>query len=159
MKYISDKDEWIMLTNGVNIFNAAHLKKGQEFSSPRKDIFIIKAKTEDELFQKVFRDPHRQEGTTISHEAVEHDEDSLKVLELAGKVIMSENPPKGKTTEIKGGYHISCCAAKLPAEIYAERDKPKPKRARDETGKFAKDDPSTPDYNEAWEGGEAPGEE
>lgn len=33
---------------------------------------------------------------------------------------------------------------------------PKPVRARDASGKFIKDDPSTPDYNEAWEGGEAP---
>jgi hypothetical protein len=31
-----------------------------------------------------------------------------------------------------------------------------PKRARNESGKFVKDDPSTPDYNEAWEGGKAP---
>tara|TARA_B100000212_G_scaffold341984_1_gene327012 strand:- start:28138 stop:28782 length:645 start_codon:yes stop_codon:yes gene_type:complete len=31
-----------------------------------------------------------------------------------------------------------------------------PKRARDKDGKFIPDDPSTPDYNEAWEGGKAP---
>ena len=30
------------------------------------------------------------------------------------------------------------------------------KRARTEDGKFVADDPSTPDVNEAWEGGEAP---
>ena len=33
---------------------------------------------------------------------------------------------------------------------------PAPKRARDKDGKFMSDDPSTPDYNEAWEGGKAP---
>lgn len=33
---------------------------------------------------------------------------------------------------------------------------PEPKRARDKDGKFMSDDPSTPDYNEAWEGGKAP---
>ena len=31
-----------------------------------------------------------------------------------------------------------------------------PKRARDKDGKFIADDPSTPDYNEAWVGGKAP---
>mgnify|MGYP006914663683 CR=1 FL=1 len=31
-----------------------------------------------------------------------------------------------------------------------------PKRARDKDGKFISDDPSTPDHNEAWEGGKAP---
>ena len=31
-----------------------------------------------------------------------------------------------------------------------------PKRARNEKGQLVGDDPSTPDVNEAWEGGEAP---
>jgi len=31
-----------------------------------------------------------------------------------------------------------------------------PKRARTETGQLQGDDPSTPDVNEAWEGGVAP---
>ena len=32
----------------------------------------------------------------------------------------------------------------------------KPKRARNEKGQLVADDPSTPNVNEAWEGGEAP---
>ena len=32
----------------------------------------------------------------------------------------------------------------------------KPKRARTKSGHFKADDPSTPDVNEAWEGGKAP---
>ncbi len=32
----------------------------------------------------------------------------------------------------------------------------KPKRARNKKGQLKADDPSTPDVNEAWEGGEAP---
>lgn len=32
----------------------------------------------------------------------------------------------------------------------------KPKRARNTKGKLVKDDPATPDVNEAWEGGKAP---
>lgn len=31
-----------------------------------------------------------------------------------------------------------------------------PKRARNEKGQLVADDPSTPDVNEAWEGGKAP---
>ena len=31
-----------------------------------------------------------------------------------------------------------------------------PKRARNDKGQLIADDPSTPDVNEAWEGGEAP---
>ena len=35
-------------------------------------------------------------------------------------------------------------------------NKQQPKRDRDKDGKFIADDPSTPDYNEAWVGGKAP---
>ena len=41
-------------------------------------------------------------------------------------------------------------------EVPELEPKEKPKRARDKDGKFISDDPSTPDYNEAWEGGKAP---
>jgi hypothetical protein len=33
---------------------------------------------------------------------------------------------------------------------------PEPVRARNEKGQLVADDPSTPDVNEAWEGGKAP---
>jgi len=40
---------------------------------------------------------------------------------------------------------------------FAQRiDDPKPKRARTAKGQLKADDPSTPDVNEAWEGGKAP---
>lgn len=42
-----------------------------------------------------------------------------------------------------------------PSEVVAV-EAPKPKRARTAKGKLAKDDPATPDVNEAWEGGKAP---
>lgn len=41
-------------------------------------------------------------------------------------------------------------------EVPAPEPKEQPKRARDKDGKFIPDDPSTPDYNEDWEGGKAP---
>lgn len=36
------------------------------------------------------------------------------------------------------------------------REIAEPKRARNEKGQLIADDPSTPDVNEAWEGGKAP---
>ena len=39
--------------------------------------------------------------------------------------------------------------------VYQKAD-PQPKRARNEKGRLMSDDPSTPDVNEAWEGGKAP---
>lgn len=38
----------------------------------------------------------------------------------------------------------------------AEKSAAKPKRARKADGTLKADDPSTPDVNEAWEGGKAP---
>lgn len=43
--------------------------------------------------------------------------------------------------------------------IVSKKETPKPtkiKRAKDEDGKFSADDESTPEINEAWEGGVAP---
>ena len=42
-------------------------------------------------------------------------------------------------------------ASRLP-----EPESPKPKRVRGASGKLKGDDPSTPEVNEAWEGGKAP---
>lgn len=44
----------------------------------------------------------------------------------------------------------------LQAGFALEIGATKPKRARTATGKLKADDPSTPDVNEAWEGGKAP---
>ena len=42
-----------------------------------------------------------------------------------------------------------------PVEMEKDEPKEEPKRARNEKGQLVGDDPSTPDVNEAWEGGEA----
>lgn len=44
----------------------------------------------------------------------------------------------------------------LQAGFALELGASKPKRARTAKGKLKADDPSTPDINEAWEGGKAP---
>lgn len=44
----------------------------------------------------------------------------------------------------------------LQAGFALEIGATKPKRARTATGKLKADDPSTPNVNEAWEGGKAP---
>ena len=46
-----------------------------------------------------------------------------------------------------------------PVEMEKDEPKEEPKRARNEKGQLVGDDPSTPDVNEAWEGGEAPKKE
>ena len=47
-------------------------------------------------------------------------------------------------------------AVLLQAGFALEIGATKPKRARTATGKLKADDPTTPDVNEAWEGGVAP---
>lgn len=55
-------------------------------------------------------------------------------------------------------YEVTAEEAKiLIANGFGEETaKSAPKRARDGRGKLKADDPSTPDVNEAWEGGKAP---
>tara|TARA_R100000353_G_scaffold35425_1_gene28176 strand:- start:477 stop:734 length:258 start_codon:yes stop_codon:yes gene_type:complete len=46
--------------------------------------------------------------------------------------------------------------AMVEAGMALELGASKPKRARTATGKLKADDPTTPDVNEAWEGGKPP---
>jgi len=63
----------------------------------------------------------------------------------------------GKKAEMGQTYEVTAAEAKvLIANGFGEEIKAAPKRARDAKGKLKADDPSTPDVNEAWEGGKAP---
>jgi hypothetical protein len=62
----------------------------------------------------------------------------------------------GKKAEKGKTYDVTAEEAKvLIANGFAETVAA-PKRARDSKGKLKADDPSTPDVNEAWEGGKRP---
>ena len=64
----------------------------------------------------------------------------------------------GKKAEKGQTYEVTAAEAKaLIANGFGEEiTKAAPKRARNTKGKLKADDPSTPDVNEAWEGGKAP---
>jgi hypothetical protein len=73
---------------------------------------------------------------------------------------MNEILPAAKDTKLVDEKEIDLKSFKVepvPAETIVEVEKPasKPKRAR-HNGKFVADDKSTPDINEAWQGGKAP---
>ena len=136
-----EKDCWIMATNGVGIFSRFEACAGAEIFWAGEDMFAIAADTEEELLNKVFINP--EEGET--------------------EYINKESPNYAGQGKLRSKY-----LAKPKPNLYEQRitgeedwvenlnEKEKPKRARDASGKFIKDDPSTPDYNEAWEGGKAP---
>ena len=137
------KPKRLMLTNGIgNFTNLGEVKEGAHFSIDKQDnLFYIAADTEEELLNKVFINPEEGETEYINKESPNY-------------------PGQGK---LRSKY-----LAKPKPNLYEQRitgeedwaenlnEKEKPKRARDASGKFIKDDPSTPDYNEAWEGGSAP---
>jgi len=75
------------------------------------------------------------------------------------KITSDKNPwaagspcAKGQEIEIDDAEGAILVEAGMALEIGAS----KPKRARTAKGKLKADDPSTPDVNEAWEGGVAP---
>jgi hypothetical protein len=74
------------------------------------------------------------------------------------KIITDRRPfVDGERAEQGDVVEVSAAEAKaMIANGFAQEAKASPKRARDAKGKLKADDPSTPDVNEAWEGGKAP---
>ena len=79
--------------------------------------------------------------------------------EMRIKITSDRNPwangspcAKGQELEIDDETGAAMVEAGMALEIGAS----KPKRARNAKGQVLSDDPSTPDVNEAWEGGKAP---
>ena len=79
------------------------------------------------------------------------------VLHKADDIVES----KGKWQEeimdtfVENGWAIEVKVDSVEESIEVEAEV-KPKRARNKKGQLKADDPSTPDVNEAWEGGKAP---
>jgi hypothetical protein len=64
---------------------------------------------------------------------------------------------EGRRTDKGEVVDVTAAEAKaMIANGFAEAVNATPKRARDSKGKLKADDPSTPNVNEAWEGGKAP---
>ena len=74
--------------------------------------------------------------------------------------ITTDRKPFVKGAAVNEGDEIEVDAEEatilLQAGFATELSSSKPKRARTVKGKLKADDPSTPDVNEAWEGGKAP---
>ena len=78
-------------------------------------------------------------------------------LYKANEIIESEGDWQDEVmdTFIQNGWAMEV-KVDAPDETIDVEAEVKPKRARNKKGQLKGDDPSTPDVNEAWEGGEAP---
>lgn len=80
------------------------------------------------------------------------------VLHKADDIVVS----KGKWQEeimdnfVENGWAMEVKVDSVEETLDVEAEVKEVKRARNEKGQLQADDPSTPDVNEAWEGGEAP---
>ena len=89
--------------------------------------------------------------------AIAEENSADMVLHKADEIVVS----KGKWQEeimdtfVENGWAIEVKVDSVEESIEVEAEV-KPKRARNKKGQLKADDPSTPDVNEAWEGGEAP---
>ena len=79
-------------------------------------------------------------------------------LYKANEIISSEGQWQDEVmnTFIKNGWAIEVKVDSVKETIDVEAEVKEVKRARNEKGQLKADDPSTPNVNEAWEGGEAP---
>ena len=181
-----EKNCWIMATNGVGIFTRFEAFAGAEIFWAGEDMFAIAADTEENLLFKVFINPEEGETEYINKESPNYSgQGKLRSIYLSKpNPNLYEQRITGRESWVKvirsGRDKTSDSPSMTAAEIYEEKtsdmteaeisemntaepgvinsdEEGKPKRARDASGKFMKDDPSTPDYNEAWEGGKAGG--
>lgn len=102
----SNKQQWLMLTNGTDIFSRQEIREGSRITIGTPGIFAIFADTEEELLAKVFVDP--SEGLTDYNK----DTSLIEVAESSidpttGEVIEAEqkeitlSTPKENLNELK----------------------------------------------------------
>ena len=83
----------------------------------------------------------------------EKEQNLLMLLELPHRI---SNPRAMMNACTEAAATIKRLAVELEKQEAPAKAKPAPKRARNTKGQLKADDPSTPDVNEAWEGGKAP---
>ena len=79
-------------------------------------------------------------------------------LYKANEIIHSEGQWQDDVMEafIANGWAMEVKVDSAKETVQVEAEVKEVKRARNEKGQLQADDPSTPDVNEAWEGGQAP---
>ena len=79
-------------------------------------------------------------------------------LYKANEIIESEGDWQDEVmdTFIQNGWAMEVKVDSVDETVEVEAEVKEVKRARNEKGQLQGDDPSTPDVNEAWEGGKAP---
>jgi len=79
------------------------------------------------------------------------------VLHKADDIVISKGKWQEEIMEtfVQNGWALEVKVDAVEETVEVEA-KVKPKRARNTKGQLKADDPSTPDVNEAWDGGEAP---
>ena len=83
----------------------------------------------------------------------EKEQNLLMLLELPHRI---SNPRAMMNACTEAAATIKRLAAELEKQEAPTKAKAAPKRARNTKGQLKADDPSTPDVNEAWEGGKSP---
>jgi hypothetical protein len=82
------------------------------------------------------------------------DQEGKSPYEQAKAVIQKQKAAEALRQKAEEGSEVTL--EKFDAEKAKPKPKAKPKRARTKKGTYKADDKSTPDVNEAWEGGKAP---
>lgn len=86
-------------------------------------------------------------GVPLKQQFEEMVSEEVKPVEVVEEVKAAPEPVAKPAPEPVADQITDAVTQEAPA---------KPKRARNAKGKLVKDDPTTPDVNEAWEGGKAP---
>lgn len=90
--------------------------------------------------------------------AIAEENSADMVLHKANDIVISKGKWQEEIMEtfVQNGWALEVKVDAVEETVEVEAEVKEVKRARNTKGQLKADDPSTPDVNEAWEGGEAP---
>jgi nitrite reductase/ring-hydroxylating ferredoxin subunit len=113
----SNKQQWLMLTNGTDIFSRQEIREGSRITIGTPGIFAIFADTEEELLAKVFVDPsegltdYNKDTSLIKVETSESsvDPETGEVIEGEQQEVTLSTPKENLVDFKTPSYCEECC--------------------------------------------------
>ena len=113
----SNKQQWLMLTNGTDIFSRQEIREGSRITIGTPGIFAIFADTEEELLAKVFVDPsqgltdYNKDTSLIEAAASESsvDPETGEVIDVEQQEVTLSAPKENLVNFKTPSYCEECC--------------------------------------------------
>ena len=111
----SNKQQWLMLTNGTDIFSRQEIREGSRITIGTPGIFAIFADTEEDLLAKVFVDPsqgltdYNKDTSLIEAAKSSIDPTTGEVIEVEQQEVTLSAPKENLVNFKTSSYCEECC--------------------------------------------------